>query len=153
MLYATIDSPIGELLLLRDGLSLRGLFMQEGRTRAAVKPEWERSGESFDDVQTQLAEYFAGPRTAFELPLVLEGTPFQRRVWSALRNIPYGQTISYGELARRIGQPSASRAVGLANGRNPVSGLRRVHDACSAESCRTLASCESSNCFRSRPPP
>ena len=76
--------------------------------------------DAFDDVTTQLTEYFAGRRQTFELPLAPEGTPFQQRVWSALLGVPYGETISYGELAARIGRRSASRAVGLANGSNPL---------------------------------
>jgi methylated-DNA-[protein]-cysteine S-methyltransferase len=71
--------------------------------------------------ERQLGEYFAGNRNTFDLPLAAVGTPFQRRVWDALRKIPYGETISYGELARRVGQPTAARAVGLANGKNPIS--------------------------------
>jgi methylated-DNA-[protein]-cysteine S-methyltransferase len=121
MLYTTMDSPIGELLLLGDGEALRGLYMQEGRTAVAVRRDWERSDEPFDEVRTQLAEYFEGRRTTFDLPLVMAGNDFERRAWRALQEIPYGETISYGEQARRIGAPSAARAVGTANGRNPIS--------------------------------
>ena len=78
------------------------------------------AASAFDDVTSQLTEYFAGTRTRFELPLAPEGTPFQQRVWKALLDIPYGETISYGELAARLGSRSASRAVGLANGSNPL---------------------------------
>ncbi len=121
MLYTTMDSPIGELLLLGDGEALRGLYMQEGRTAVAVRRDWERSDEPFDEVRTQLAEYFEGRRTTFDLPLAMAGNDFERRAWRALQEIPYGETISYGEQARRIGAPSAARAVGTANGRNPIS--------------------------------
>lgn len=93
----------------------------------AVRPGLRASSTPFDDVRRQLAEYFAGARTVFDVPLALEGTPFQRAVWSALVEIPYGQTISYGELARRMGRPSAVRAVGLANGRNPVGVIVPCH--------------------------
>jgi methylated-DNA-[protein]-cysteine S-methyltransferase len=127
VLYATVDSPIGELLLLSDGHALRGLHMVGGRRRIALDPGWVPSPTRFAGVQRQLDEYFAGRRTAFDLPLVMEGTPFQRRVWSALREIPYGETISYGELARRIGRPSAARAVGLANGSNPIAVIVPCH--------------------------
>src|SRR5262249_46745434 len=81
---------------------------------------WLRDDAVFAGPRTQLTEYFGGGRAEFELPLLPEGTPFQRKVWNALCEIPYGETISYGELARRIGQPTAARAVGLANGSNPL---------------------------------
>lgn len=82
--------------------------------------DWTRSSEPFEAAITQLREYFAGRRRGFDLPLAPAGTDFQRRVWRALTTIAYGETISYGELARRIGNPRASRAVGLANGANPL---------------------------------
>lgn len=126
-LYTTLESPIGELLLLGDGRTLHGLYMQQGRRPIAVGPAWERSADAFADVQTRLHEYFAGERTTFDLPLTLDGTAFECRVWRALGEIPYGETISYGELARRIGQPSAARAVGLANGRNPIAVIVPCH--------------------------
>jgi methylated-DNA-[protein]-cysteine S-methyltransferase len=120
--HTTIDSPVGPLTLVaRDG-ALTGLYMHEQRHR----PRPESFGPRDDDAEpfaaaaTQLAEYFAGTRTAFDLPLAPRGTPFQERVWAALREIPYGETTSYGELAERIGSPGAARAVGLANGRNPI---------------------------------
>jgi methylated-DNA-[protein]-cysteine S-methyltransferase len=83
-------------------------------------PHWRESPDAFDDVVSQLTEYFAGHRQRFELTLAPEGTPFQLRVWRELQDVPYGVTISYGQLAARIGQPRASRAVGLANGSNPL---------------------------------
>ncbi len=135
--YTTLDSPIGELLLLGDGLALHGLYMQHGRRPIAIAPAWERSAEPFAGVAAQLREYFAGERTSFEVPLALAGSPFERRVWSALREIPYGQTISYGELARRIGQPTAARAVGLANGRNPIGVIVPCHRVIGADGSLT----------------
>ena len=126
-LYTTVDSPIGELLLLGDGSVLTGLHMQLGRRPITLQEDWTHDPDAFVPVRTQLAEYFDGTRTGFDLPLAPSGTAFQLRVWSALRDIPYGTTISYGELARRIGQPSASRAVGLANGRNPISVIVPCH--------------------------
>jgi methylated-DNA-[protein]-cysteine S-methyltransferase len=120
MLYTSVESPIGELLAVGDSRALHGLYMQEGRTPITVRAGWEATDEPFADARAQLAEYFAGQRRAFDLPLAMAGSPFQRRVWRALQDIPYGETISYGELARRIGVPSASRAVGVANGRNPL---------------------------------
>jgi methylated-DNA-[protein]-cysteine S-methyltransferase len=127
MLYTELDSPIGELLLLGDGRSLHGLYMQEGRTGSEISPAWKRSADPFTAVRKQLEEYFAGRRTTFDVPLKMAGTAFQRRVWSELREVPYGQSISYGELARRIGIPSASRAVGTANGLNPIAVIVPCH--------------------------
>jgi methylated-DNA-[protein]-cysteine S-methyltransferase len=125
--YATMASPIGSLLLVGDGRALHGLHMQDGPRPVAVSSSWEASEPPFVEVKAQLASYFSGERTAFDVPLDLVGTPFQRLVWRALRDIPYGATISYVELARRVGQPTASRAVGLANGRNPVSVIVPCH--------------------------
>jgi methylated-DNA-[protein]-cysteine S-methyltransferase len=127
LLYTTLASPIGELLLVGDGQSLQGLYMQDGRKPMCIDAGWTRAASPFAHVQAQLCEYFEGQRVAFEIPLVMHGTTFERRVWRALQEIPYGETISYGELARRIGQPSASRAVGLANGRNPISVIVPCH--------------------------
>jgi methylated-DNA-[protein]-cysteine S-methyltransferase len=127
LLYTRMDSPIGELLIVGDGRALHGLYMQEGRTAAAVRPEWRRADEPFAEVRAQLSQYFDGDRQCFDVPLALTGTPFQRRVWQALQRIPYGETTTYAELARRVGRPSASRAVGLANGRNPVAVIVPCH--------------------------
>lgn len=127
--YATVDSPIGELLLLGDGDggALRSLIMQDGPHPMAIDPGWRRDDAAFATARAQLGEYFAGERTAFSLALDLHGTEFQRCVWEALRTIPYGQTTSYGQLADRIGRPRASRAVGLANGRNPIAVIVPCH--------------------------
>jgi methylated-DNA-[protein]-cysteine S-methyltransferase len=112
--------------------------MQEGRTTLAVRPGWQPASEPFEDARVQLAEYFAGRRRRFDLPLAMTGTPFQRRVWRALRDIPYGQTTSYGELARRIGRsPAASRAVGMANGRNPLAVVVPCHRVIGADGTLT----------------
>jgi methylated-DNA-[protein]-cysteine S-methyltransferase len=126
-LYTTIESPIGELLLLSDGEALTGLYMQEGRKPRTIAPDWVQSMEPFANVKTQLEEYFAGERTTFDVKLAAEGAPFEREVWHALEAIPYGETVSYGEIARRVGQPTASRAVGTANGRNPISVIVPCH--------------------------
>jgi methylated-DNA-[protein]-cysteine S-methyltransferase len=98
-----------------------------------VPPDGVQDDAAFADVAAQLDEYFAGERRAFDLPMSLEGTDFQRRVWSALCGIPYGETISYGELARRVGNPKASRAVGLANGRNPIAVIVPCHRVIAAD--------------------
>jgi methylated-DNA-[protein]-cysteine S-methyltransferase len=123
--HAVIDSPIGPLTLVTDGGRLTGLYMDVPGHEPDVETLGDRVSAEDDSLLAaaarQLAAYFSGELTAFDLPLSLQGTTFQRTVWSGLQDIPYGETISYGELAKRIGQPSASRAVGLANGRNPVS--------------------------------
>jgi methylated-DNA-[protein]-cysteine S-methyltransferase len=120
MRYTYVASPIGPLLLVRDEVGLAGLYLPDGRRPVTVAPEWERDDAAFDDVRTQLEEYFAGERRAFDLPLHPIGTAFQHRVWTALLNIPFGETTSYGKTAAEIGAPTASRAVGLANGQNPI---------------------------------
>ena len=136
MLYTTFDSPVGELLLTGDGGALHGLYMQEGRTAVRVRPEWQRAEAPFAEAESQLGEYFAGRRTTFDLPLSLSGSPFQQRVWQALRDIPYGETISYGEQARRAGV-SSPRAVGVANGRNPISIIVPCHRVIGADGSLT----------------
>jgi methylated-DNA-[protein]-cysteine S-methyltransferase len=135
--YTTLDSPIGELLLLGDGQALRGLYMQGGRRPIRIAPGWERSAAPFTDVCAQLREYFAAERTSFDVPLVMNGNPFERRVWRALQDIPYGATASYGELARGIGQPSAARAVGIANARNPIAVIVPCHRVIGADGALT----------------
>jgi len=117
--YRYLDTPVGRLLLAREERDLRLINFQPSRL-PRPDPRWHESPDAFDDVVSQLTEYFAGERQRFELPLAPEGTPFQQRVWRELQDIPYGATISYGQLAARIGQPTASRAVGLANGSNPL---------------------------------
>ncbi len=118
---STIDSPLGSLTLLSDGEALTGLYMEQHRHRPPVPEGAVADDAPLRQAAEQLGEYFAGERRAFELPLRPAGTAFQQAVWSALLDVPYGQTASYGELARRIGRPAAVRAVGLANGRNPIS--------------------------------
>jgi methylated-DNA-[protein]-cysteine S-methyltransferase len=127
LLYTTIESPLGELLLLGDGDALHGLYMQAAPKPVAIAPSWKRAPEAFAEPSEQLDQYFAARRTSFEVPLVMNGTPFQQRVWAGLREIGYGETLSYGELARRIGHPSGARAVGLANGCNPISVIVPCH--------------------------
>lgn len=117
--YRTMDSPVGLLTLAgRDG-RLMHLRMVD-QTYEPSREGWENDDTAFADAVDQLAAYFAGERTNFDLELDMVGTQFQRRVWQALQTIPYGQTCSYGEIARQIGSPGASRAVGLANGHNPI---------------------------------
>jgi methylated-DNA-[protein]-cysteine S-methyltransferase len=129
---ATITSPIGNLLLEGDGRALHALRMV-GDVRPAPAP----SGTVFADVRTQLEQYFDGERERFELPLAPRGGGFEQRVWAALREIPYGETESYGALARRIGAPDAARAVGLANGRNPIAVVIPCHRVIGADGSLT----------------
>jgi methylated-DNA-[protein]-cysteine S-methyltransferase len=120
--YTFVSSPFGELLLTSDGSSLTRLHMPSQRHTAGVEDGWMRDDHAapFDAVRAQLEAYFAGRLQEFDLPLAPQGTRFQQSVWEELGRIPYGTTLSYGELARRIGLPNAARAVGMANGRNPI---------------------------------
>jgi methylated-DNA-[protein]-cysteine S-methyltransferase len=131
-------SPIGRLLLTSDGTALTGLYMEPSR-KAQSTEGWveDAAAMPLGTALRQLSEYFAGTRRTFDLPLRLEGTAFQQRVWARLTEIPYGQTWSYGQLAGRIGKPSASRAVGLANGRNPISILVPCHRVIGADGSLT----------------
>jgi methylated-DNA-[protein]-cysteine S-methyltransferase len=137
LIYTTMDSPIGELLLVVDGQTLHRLQMQEGRRPVPIDPRWERRDEAFAQLRQQLTEYFDGRRTTFDIALDLGGNPFEQRVWQALCEIPYGKTVSYGEIARTIGAPSAARAVGLANGRNPVAVIVPCHRVIGADGSLT----------------
>jgi len=120
MRYSEMQSPVGPLLLAADDASLRQIIFINGRDRARPSPNWVRDSSAFAEATRQLRAYFAGELEQFDLPLAPEGTTFQLQVWRQLCEIPYGETISYGELAHRIGNPKASRAVGLANGANPI---------------------------------
>lgn len=120
MKYDYCDSPIGPLLLAGDEGGLELIGFPEGKGRIEPKPDWRRDGAPFLQAREQLAEYFAGRRTDFDLPLHPHGTAFQLAVLGALRTIPYGETRSYADIARQLGQPKAVRAVGAANGRNPL---------------------------------
>jgi methylated-DNA-[protein]-cysteine S-methyltransferase len=111
---------VGRLLLARDGSPLRIIRFPHERKPCLPGPGWCERPEAFQDATDQLREYFAGQRRRFELSLAPAGTPFQQRVWHGLMEIPYGETISYAELALRIGLPRATRAVGAANGSNPL---------------------------------
>ena len=120
MRYRTIDSPVGPLTLAGVGSTLMHLRMVD-QTHEPDRSGWEPADDdAFPEAVEQLSGYFAGELTEFDLDLRLAGTEFQRRVWAALRTIPYGETRSYGQIAEQIGSSGASRAVGLANGRNPI---------------------------------
>lgn len=134
------DTPVGPLTLVAAGAALTGLYMTEQRHR----PPQESFGAPADPgappfavAIAQLRAYFRGELTTFDLPLALRGTPFQRRVWAALCGIPYGETRSYGQLAEALGVPTAARAVGLANGRNPVGIIVPCHRVVGADGSLT----------------
>lgn len=120
MRYDEIESPVGPLLAVADEHGLRRIFFPERGHARRPDPGWTRDPAPFRALRAQLEEYFAGRRRTFSLRLAPEGTEFQRATWRALGAIPYGETISYAELARRVGRPAASRAVGAANGANPL---------------------------------
>lgn len=119
--YSYVDSPLGELLVLGDGQFVTGLYLPNHKGWGGTDTKWQRSDSSFAEIRDQLAEYFAGDRQSFDVPIKAVGSPFQQRVWQELARIPFGMTITYAQLAERIGNPAASRAVGNANGRNPIS--------------------------------
>jgi methylated-DNA-[protein]-cysteine S-methyltransferase len=127
MKYTFYESPVGPLMLAGDESVLRELWFLNGRQREAPNPAWKESARAFFEVTRQLRFYFAGRLREFTVPVNPGGTEFQSKVWRALQDIPYGETISYGELARRIGDPKAVRAVGMANGANPISIIIPFH--------------------------
>jgi methylated-DNA-[protein]-cysteine S-methyltransferase len=118
--YDEMLTPIGALRLVADAQGLREVWFETNRHPKAASTSWVHSSGALAFARVQLEEYFAGTRQVFDLPLHPVGTPFQLAVWKELERIPYGVTISYGEVARRIDQPAAVRAVGAANGRNPL---------------------------------
>ena len=126
-LFTTVQSPIGQLLLVGDGHALHRLHMQDGRARLPIDPRWERAEEAFAEPRRQLREYFHRSRREFDLPLALAGNGLELRVWDALRTIPYGETVSYGQIAAAIREPAAARAVGVANARNPIAVIVPCH--------------------------
>ncbi|BBZ32436.1 methylated-DNA--[protein]-cysteine S-methyltransferase [Mycolicibacterium confluentis] len=124
--YRIIDSPIGLLTLAGSGPVLTNLRMVD-QTYEPDRADWELDDRAFPDAVEQLEAYFAGELREFDLNLEMAGTAFQRKVWNALRTIPYGETRSYGEIAQQIGTPTAFRAVGLANGHNPIAVIVPCH--------------------------
>jgi methylated-DNA-[protein]-cysteine S-methyltransferase len=135
--FRTMDSPVGVITLAgRDGV-LTHLRMDDQAHAPTDQPSWEPDADAYEDAVEQLDAYFAGELTTFDLELSLEGTPFQREVWAALQEIPYGETWSYGQLADRIGKPGAARAVGLANGRNPIGIIVPCHRVIGADGSLT----------------
>ena len=137
VLYSYVDTPIGRALLTGRAGALTGLYVADHEGSPRPGREWVEDPAAFADARRQLDEYFAGSRRAFELPLELAGTPFQLAVWTALRGVEYGRTIGYGELAGRIGRPTAARAVGAANGSNPISIIIPCHRVIGADGSLT----------------
>ncbi|MEV0124482.1 methylated-DNA--[protein]-cysteine S-methyltransferase [Streptomyces sp. NPDC050703] len=125
--HTVLDSPYGELTLVATDGVLSGLYMTDQRHRPGQETFGARDERPFGEAISQLEAYFAEELTEFDLELRLDGTPFQRTVWDELLRIPYGETRTYGELAGLLGRPSASRAVGLANGKNPISVIVPCH--------------------------
>lgn len=125
--YGHAQTPLGTVLLTGRNGDLTGLYFEGHAHTPEVGAAWVRDEKAFELVRGQLDEYFAGRRTSSDVPLQLDGSPFQLGVWSALREIPYGETTSYGEIARRIGRSGSARAVGAANGRNPISIIIPCH--------------------------
>ena len=137
--YSYGSSPVGELLVTSSEGMLTGLYMAlyRGGPAPSPKPEWRRDDSALRLAHEQLKAFFAGERLGFDLPLRMAGTPFQKQVWEGLLTIPYGTTISYAELAARIGRPGASRAVGAANGRNPIGIVVPCHRVIGADGTLT----------------
>ncbi|MEQ9406656.1 MAG: methylated-DNA--[protein]-cysteine S-methyltransferase [Fuerstiella sp.] len=124
------ETPVGRLLLAGDDDTLHYVAFDDGNSRQRhdlPKSDWVRNDGPFREAVRQLKAYFAGRLTEFDLLVEGRGTDFQKKVWNALREVPYGQTTSYGQIAAAIGQPTASRAVGMANGRNPISIIVPCH--------------------------
>lgn len=138
MIFRHIDSPVGPLLLAGNDAGVRLIEFQAPRHPMPRGDDWREGDHAvLQQTQAQLAEYFAGERRRFELPLAPQGTQFQRQVWWELANIPFGATISYAELATRLGRPSATRAVGAANGRNPIPIVLPCHRVIGADGSLT----------------
>lgn len=131
--YTRFDSPLGQLLITSCRGAITGLAMAGQKHAVAIQPDWHRDDTRHQAAREQLQAYFAGKLRTFELPLAPAGTPFQCRVWQALREIPFGRTSSYAELARHIGQAGAARAVGTANGRNPITIIIPCHRVLGAD--------------------
>lgn len=139
MYYTYHDSPVDSLLLTAEEDSLTGIYFASGKHPPAIGEDWKEQPRHpvLRAAKKQLDEYFAGRRRRFDLPLAPQGTPFQLAVWQALRDIPYGETRSYGDIARRIGRPKAMRAVGAANGANPISIVVPCHRVIGADGTLT----------------
>lgn len=135
--HSQVPSPVGVLTLTSDGDALTGLYMENQKHRPELPADSVRDDSRFTAVREQLAAYFAGELQRFDVRLDAAGTAFQQRVWQALTAIPFGATETYGGLAARLGKPSASRAVGLANGRNPIGIIVPCHRVLGASGALT----------------
>jgi len=137
MLYRCIESPLGELLLTGDTQFLFGVYIRNQKHTPAIDWDSLSDDDAFANAVFQLNQYFSGERIQFDVPIAAAGTEFQKRVWKGLCQIPYGKTCGYGELARELGNPNASRAVGMANGRNPISIIVPCHRVIGANGALT----------------
>ena len=137
MFYTMLASPVGELLLAGDEDALHVIGFPSGSGAVAPDEGWEENPAPFAEAARQLGDYFAGRRRSFDLPLAPTGTPFQREVLEALQEIPYGETRSYADLAKAVGRPKATRAVGAANGRNPLPIVIPCHRAIGSDGSLT----------------
>ncbi len=135
--FTTASSPVGRLTLVAAGDRLVALTFDDDSHAARARGDAARDDRRLRAVATQLEEYFAGTRTAFDLSLAPEGTAFQKKVWAALRRIPFGDTASYGQIARAIGTPTAARAIGGANHRNPIAIMIPCHRVIGADGSMT----------------
>lgn len=135
--FTKLSSPIGELLALSDGESLTGLYYENHRRGPTQAANWRHDAGPFQRLQAELAAYFAGELDKFSLPLAPRGTEFQREVWNELLRIPRGKTLTYGELAAKVGNPKAVRAAGAANARNPISIVIPCHRVIGANAAPT----------------
>ncbi len=134
--YARVESPVGVVVVTGNRESVQGVWF-EGPPALGPMPAGVAGTGPVAEAVRQLSEYFARKRAAFDLPIAPAGTPFQRRVWDELQKVPYGDTVSYGEIARRIGHPTASRAVGAANGANPIPIIIPCHRAVGSDGSMT----------------
>lgn len=137
LFFSSIDSPYGSLLLTSDGRGLSGLYPANHPRPPSLGTGWRRADSYFTGVKEQLDAYFAGKLMRFDVTLSPNGSAFQRSVWDALVDVKFGETLTYGELAARLGQPTASRAVGLANSRNPISIIVPCHRIIGADGSLT----------------
>ena len=138
-LYTQLDSPLGPLTLTGNGKTLTAIWFATPKHHKVLQnlSHWRRDDMAFTEVTKQLQEYFVGQRQVFTIEMAPEGTPFQQQVWMALREIPYGQTMSYGQIARAIGNDKAVRAVGTANGCNPLAPIVPCHRVIGADGSMT----------------
>lgn len=131
--YAYLDSRVGPILIARVEAGITHILFENSKYPVKIGSGWRQHTGGLREAMDQLRAYFAGERTKFDLPLAPGGTPFQKKVWAALREIPCGETRSYGQLAARLGVPEASRAVGAANGRNPIAIVVPCHRVIGAD--------------------